>query len=284
MTSLRDALAALSRQVAGDTRSHGRAVERARLGRVEQLASSPGTLSARVSSPAGSTQITVHAPSLPASSWSRLARGLAQSVGRFAELAEGALPDDAVLQDLLGAPLVPEAEAVTWEPDDRVAAAAVLQRLAMTADTAGVLAWRGRNVDDLMAEVRSVRGGTAFVVEEADSPDPTRSPAPLPSTHITLSPPVEPEALVRSLGPSPVLGVTDAVRNAAEFAWNLAAGASEEPLSDAVLVAELRALGMATAIELADRLGVGTPDVEPILDALHSAGTVLRAGDRYRAA
>jgi hypothetical protein len=122
------------------------------------------------------------------------------------------------------------------------------------------------------------------VVEEADVVDPTRAPGPLPSTPITLAPPVEPEALIRSLGPAPVRGMTEAVRNAAEFAWNLAAGAGEEPLSEAVLVAELRALGMATAPELADRLGVGTTEVEPVLAALHSAGTVLRAGDRYRAA
>lgn len=284
MTSLGDRIASLARHVAGDPRGHGRAVELARLGRVEQLAATPGTLAARVTSPAGSTQVTVQAPTLPEESWTRLARGLAQSVGRLAELAEGSLPDDSVLEELLAESLIPEADTLTWDADDRVAAAAVLQRLAATPDTGIVLAWRGRTANEVMADVRRARGGVPPVVEEAAVADPTRSPAPLPATPITLAPPVEPESLVRSLGPAPVRGVADAVRNAAEFAWNLAAGAGEEPLSEAVLVAELRALGMATAVELADRLGVASPDIEPVLDALHSAGTVLRAGDRYRAA
>ena len=281
-----EALAALARSIAGGTRNHGRAQELARIGRVQDLTGAGGELRGVVRTPASDFDVVVTAAPIDPKGWSRLADALADRVEHLAALASGDLPPVDVIEDALTDPLVPEASDLDWTPADPILAAALLIRLAATVDNDAVvlLGWRGQATDQLVHAVRARRGAVGHVVAEADVADPTASPDGVPQGVIALAPPVEPEALVRSLGQAPVSGIVDAVRAAAEFAWQVAAGAGQEAASDAVLLAELRGLGAATAADLAERLGIDADDVARTLEDLHGQGRVLRAGHRYRAA
>lgn len=276
----------LARAIAGTTRRHGQAVELARIGRVEDLAAAAGELRGRVRQPAGETEVVIRAPLIDATAWECLADALAASVQHLATLADGRLPPEDVIEGALTEPLVPDVDALDWSSTDPILVAAVVVRVAARTDQelGLLLAWRGQPTNELVEAVRTRRGTSSRLVPEAGADDPTASPGGTPNEAILLAPPAEPEALVRSLGPAPVPGVVDAVRAAAEFAWQLAAGAGDDIASDAVLLAELRGLGAATATDLAARLGIEADAARHALDELHAEGRVLRAGDRYRAA
>ena len=284
--SLRDQLELLARAVAGTTRNHGQAVELARLGRVREVAAVRGELRCRIERPAGETDVRITAPPATEAAHERLVAALAARVDHVATLVGGDLPSATDVEKLLGEPLVPDREHLTWSPQDPVPAAALLARLASGRD-AGldvVLAWRGIPADRLLADVRAQRSPSDELVPAAGVDDHTASSGGPPRAVVTIAPPVEPEALVRSLGPAPAPGIVEAVREAAEFAWRVAAGAGNEAASESVLLAELRGLGTATAVELATRLGIGVDTAEQVLADLHADGQVLRAGDRFRAA
>ncbi|MDX1510215.1 MAG: hypothetical protein R3249_02620 [Nitriliruptorales bacterium] len=284
--SLGAQLYVLARGVAGSTRNHGQAVELSRLGRVQDMAAGRGELRCTIRRPAGRTDVRMTAPPVSDDAIERLVAALADSVEHVATLVGGDLPPASVVAELLGEPLVPDWADVAWSPDDPVLAAALLVRLGSGGDGGLelLLAWRGIPADRLLADVRARRSPSDELVAGAAVDDPTAAPGGPPRAVVTIAPPVEPEALVRSLGPVPAPGIIEAVREAAEFAWRVAAGAGNEAASESVLLAELRGLGTATAEELATRLGIAIESAEQVLAGLHADGQVLRAGDRFRAA
>ena len=275
----------------------------ARRGGVEDLKVAPGQVGATVvTDRVRPYHVQLRCPTASLAQWEAAAAALRDQLRFTAVLLNGQLP--AALADTLAhhdVDLLPQFTdiEVACDCDDvgpwcrhatavHAATAALLDR-----DPTILLTLRGRSRDDLLADVRRGRSDSAETSAAIDTS------LGLYAAHgdisqLELRPALadDPAGLLGYLGDPP--GVDDPepmieiIERAAAAAWRLAAGDGAEAADQELLLAELRAQRMASAASLAEALGRDAEEVTEELDALFSAGTVMRTGSgdraRYRAA
>jgi uncharacterized Zn finger protein len=287
----------------------------ARRGAVRRLEVAPGEVTARVD---GSRpmpyRVTLRLPVFSDTQWEDVVAALAGQLRHAAALLDGRMPDD--IDDTLagcGLSLFPKAGdlATTCSCPDHANpckhVAAVHYVLAQTFDDDPFLlpALRGRDQRELLAALRAARTGEGSSAGPAAEDDRLGegirladlhaarlydAPGDLAAVAVHPAPPVDPGASLRRLGP-PSLGgqpVADGLRQivarAADRAWALASGASDDDrpgtagATDDLVLDELRRRGTATARELTDALGRSPDAVRAALRALVAAGAVERSG------
>jgi uncharacterized Zn finger protein len=270
-------------------------------GSVVDLQVAPGLAAAKVQgSRPQPYRVRLRVPELTDEQWQRVAGALAAEVGHAAALVDGRFPDD--VDDLLRGvdvslfPYPGELETACSCPD--VAnpckhAAAVHYVLAeeIDADPFVLTALRGRDRDELLADIEAARAGQEPVEEYGEDFGDGR-PSPLSAATlfeargdlagiaVRPAPGLEPDATLRRLGTPPgfaeadVVALAQAVRRAATTAWALAG----TDVRDDPLLATLRERGSATAGELGEALGTSTAEVRASLNALIAEGLVHRTG------
>lgn len=274
----------------------------ARRGGVEDLEVRPGRIRGRVPEDRVSPYRVELSWAVPdEAAWAAAVAALAGEVRSTAALLDGELPESAaeVLADV-GVPLVPTAgdlgrsctcpERSTW--CRHVAAVHTAAGLAFARDPFLLLTFRGRTRDQLLRELRAVRGEAPEPRADLDlSQGLFAARGDIHAVALAPHPVDDPAALLLQLGDPPGVDdpwpVVQLIERAAGTAWQLAAGDGDAAADEALLLAELRAQRVATAASLATALGREPDDVREQLDALFEAGTVLRTGSgdrtRYRA-
>jgi hypothetical protein len=173
-----------------------------------------------------------------------------------------------------------------------IAAVHTAAGLAFARDPFLLLTLRGRTRDQLLRELRAVRGDAPEPGADLDlSRGLFTARGDIDAVVLAPHPVDDPAALLLHLGDPPGVDdpwpVVQLIERAAETAWQLAAGDGDAAADEALLLAELRAQRVASAASLATALGRDDEDVRAQLDALFEAGTVLRTGSgertRYRA-
>jgi uncharacterized Zn finger protein len=272
----------------------------ARNGSVTELAIAPGVVTARVAGRRPTPyRVSVKIPVFTDAQWTAATDALARQLRHAAALLDGRMPEDIdETLDAVGLSLFPGARELTTKcscPD--VAnpckhVAAVHYTLAQTFDADPFLlpTLRGRDRSALLASLRAVRTGEAT----PESEDTTRTDAGVPIralsarslfeaagdlTAIVARPreAVDPQAVLRRLGPPPGLAslaeLEDGVGRAASRAWRLAQESDDDPL-----LLALRERGSATTAELAAALGKPAAEVRLTLRPLVAEGLVHRTG------
>jgi uncharacterized Zn finger protein len=192
----------------------------ARTGQVIDIVVAAGLVSAQVQgSRVKPYRVRISIAAYDKAQWARLERALAEKAWYAAQLLSGELPDD--LEEVFaqaGLPLFPavgkdmsmDCSCPDWGvPCKHVAAVCYLLAESFDADPFRILAWRGRERDDLLANLRALRSsapkgggsqpGYAALGERLDNffgpsaPIPTYRPAELP-----------PDAVLRQLPPVPL--------------------------------------------------------------------------------
>ncbi|HZX08004.1 SWIM zinc finger family protein [Kribbella sp.] len=255
----------------------------ARRGSVLELTVSPGEVEAVVQgSRVTPYQVTVRIRAFSAAEWDAVLDVVSAQIGRVAALLDGELPPE-VVDDVraTGLDLLPGAGEVLTNcscPDFAVpckhsAAVCYLVADALDDDPFALLLLRGRLRDELLAALRSRRGGTARVVAPPRTPAPKGIPAvaafareqqvvPVPVPPRPLGAPGVPAA-VKVLDPPRSAGVdvrdlvalaTDAARRA----WELASGDANLSLTFEQDLARraAAALGTPELADLAHRAGI----------------------------
>lgn len=274
----------------------------ARRGHVEDLEVEPGVVRGRVREDRVSPyEVTLRWPVPDAATWDAAVVALAAELRFTAALLEGDVPEG--LGDLLadlGVPMVPTEDVLERHCTctDRspwcrhVAAVHAAAGLAFARDPSLLLRLRGRTRDELLRAVRTDRGDHDLAGDGIDlSQGLFAAHADIEAVPLAPHPVRDPAALLRQLGEPPGVAddgpLVDLIERAAATAWRLAAGDGAEAADEELLLAELRAQGVASAASLASALAREEPAVRDQLDALFSAGTVLRTGSgdrtRYRA-
>ena len=296
-------LALLDAAGAGAARRVQRGQALARRGAVEDLQLRPGQVTATVAEDRVSPyRVTIAWPVTDEQGWARATSSLSSSLRHVAALLEATVTRE--LADVLeqaGIALVPELDdlGASCSCPERAEwcrhAAAVLTLAAVQVDRDPALLLRlaGRPHQELLGALRRGEASTSIGDLPVDlSGDHFQARDDLEA--ITLHPALveDPSALLRQLGDPP--GVDDPepllllVERSAAAAWRLAAGDGAAVADEEALLAELRALRVATAASLAAALGREADDVAASLEALFSRGEVLRTGSgertRYRAA
>ncbi|MGI9000498.1 MAG: SWIM zinc finger family protein [Pseudonocardia sp.] len=273
----------------------------ARRGAVHELVVTPGSVTARVhGSRPRPYRVGLRMPVFSDEEWSQVTGALAGQLRHAAALLDGAMPED--VDDTLaavGLSLFPHAgELATTcscpdvaNPCKHVAAVHYVLAQTFDADPFLLPTLRGRDRAALLAGLRAVRSGSAPV--DAAPDEHTGSVALTALSAPTLfsargdlaaigaqphrSP--DPTAVLRRLGTPPGFdaageqALADAVRRAAERAWQLAAAEDGDPL----LVA-LRERGSASTQQLGEALGRPAEEVRAGLRALVADGLVSRTG------
>ncbi len=287
---------------------HARRVQRGhalvRRGLVDDLTIEPGRITGTVPEdrgPPARVELRCRVPD--AAAWRSAVARLSAELRFTAALLEGVLPEgiDEVLADA-GVVLVPELDELEQRCTCReharlcrhVAAVHIAAAIRFDRDPFLLLELRGRTRDDLLQVLRSERGGEVGVPDaELDLSVGLFAPrGDLDAIALRPAPIEDPAALLTHLGPPP--GVSDLtpfvrlVERAAATAWRVAAGDGAAAADEEVLLAELRAQRVGTAVSLADALGRDAEEVRDELDRLFDEGTVMRTGSgtraRYRAA
>lgn len=277
---------------------------------VERLHVDPGCVTARVRDRSGRRlDVAVEVPTFDADQWQGIVEHLGGSLRHAADLVAGRVPVaiEEVAADA-GLELFPADVTVRCECGDAPAcshAAGVHRAVgeALRGDPSLLLTLRGRDRTELLATLRARRAGAdaeavasrtrreSVPLEEIPVATFYEAPGTLADVRLQPEPPHEPAALLRRLGEPP--GVDDTghlerlVEIAADTAWKLAAGEGAQVADEELLLAELRARGMATGREVAGALGWPVERTREVLDRLYEDGTLLRMGSgeaaRYRA-
>lgn len=286
------------------TRSIQRGQALFRRGAVEDLTLDAGEITGRVRENRGELARVVIAWPLPsADAWDDVVDRLAGEVRFSAALLDGSLPDglDATMAGL-GLRIVPRFEDLALRCSCRernpvcrhVAAVHAAAGALIGRDPFSLFRLRGKSRDELLSEVRSLRGesdgelaiGGLDLSRGLDAAQGDLDAIPLHPQLVE-----DPAALFRHLGPPP--GVEDEepiarlIERAAAAAWRLAAGDGAEAADEELLLAELRAQKVASPSSLAAALGRDAKGIREELDRLFSEGAVMRTGSgeraRYRA-
>lgn len=267
----------------------------ARRGAVEDLSIRPGIVVGRVRDDRLSAEeVSLRWAEPSAAAWDRAIEGLAGEVRVVAALLDDTLDLDAAPPlARLGIDLVPASLralelrcscAATTAPCPHQAAVLVAAAVRFDRTPALLLRLRGRDRDEVLRAVRAERGaGDPPPLLELDAPDGLEAArGDLDAIEVRPQLADDPGALLDHLGEPP--GVDDltaliaTVERAAATAWRLAAGDGAEAADEELLLAELRAQRVASAASLAAALGREVEDVTAHLDALFTAGDVLRTG------
>lgn len=267
----------------------------ARQGSVEGLVVAPGAVTGTVVERLGApAEVAVGWRQAPRTAWRQATAMIAGRVGLTASLYERRISGD-VAQVLAeaGVPLVPASLADLDMRCDRgdgpwcrhgfAVLGAFVAR--MRVDAASVLRLRGRDVDELVRDVRRHRGGSGGPQR------PVEGHGELAGIAVRPRLAEAPSWLLRELGMPP--GLEDQVdlsrimADAAAMAWNLASGDGADAADEQLVLAELRARHAASAQDVAEALGIAEPTTRLVLDDLYRRGLVLRTGSgdraRYRA-
>jgi uncharacterized Zn finger protein len=289
----------------------------ARRGAVRRLEVAPGEVTARVDgSRAVPYRVRLRLPAFSDAQWEEIVAALAGQLRHAAALLDGRMPDD--IDDTLagcGLSLFPKAGDLATtcscpdhaNPCKHVAAVHYVLAQAFDDDPFLLPTLRGRDQHALLAELRAARtgagsapepeiddGGSASGIRLADLHAGRLYDAPGDLAAVAVQPaaPTDPGASLRRLGPPPLGGPATAdalqqiVARAADRAWELVSGTSEDdgpgPAgvgdADAPVLDELRSRGTATARELAEALGRPPEDVRAALRSLVAAGVAERSG------
>lgn len=226
--------------------------------------------------------------------WQRAATALAGQVGLTASLLEHRLTPEIVdTLEAVGVQMVPSSldeldltcgcDQAGWCIHGFALLHAWVARLQVDATLALRLA--GRDVAQLLAEVRKARGDAADVREPRP---PTGS-----IEGVTVRPrrAAQPGWLLDDLGWAPGFDGSGAlhhlVADAAQMAWQLASGEGAEVADEQLLLAQLRARHGASATVLAEAVGLDVAEVQQLLEQMYAQGLILKTGSamaaRYRA-
>lgn len=275
----------------------------ARRGSVHDLTVAPGQVTARV---AGSRprpyRVSLGLPVFTDDGWQQAIAALAGQLRHAAALLDGQLPPDVdEVFGGVGLSLFPRPGELSTRcscpdaanPCKHVAAVHYVLAQTFDADPFLLPALRGRDRATLLAALRAARTG-AEPVKAGPGDDPAAdvalsalsaaglfdARADLAAIALHPHPAPDPTAGLRRLGPPPATDaaaeevLADAVRRAAERAWQFAtASDNEDPL-----LAALRAAGTASSHELSDELGRPVADVRAGLRELVAAGLAQRTG------
>ncbi|MBS4728800.1 SWIM zinc finger family protein [Mycobacterium sp. SM1] len=153
----------------------------ARQGQVIALEVDPGLVSAEVQgSRARPYRVRIQIPAFGKSEWSRVERRLAENAWYAAKLLAGEMPED--IEDVFagfGLSLFPAtARELSLDcacpdyavPCKHLAAVFYLLAESFDDDPFAILAWRGREREDLLANLSAVRAGGAPVADRAEQP------------------------------------------------------------------------------------------------------------------
>jgi uncharacterized Zn finger protein len=275
----------------------------ARRGAVDQLELRPGRITAKVSDDQPRPyDVVLRWPVADEGTWQAAVTTLSSELRFTAALLDGDLPEEAeaVLAEA-GVRLVPRLDEVAFTcPCDaeglcpHVVAAWTSVGAVLDRDVFSLLRLRGRDRDTLLTALRHERGAGAAPAD--DGLDLRHGlfeqRGELEDIELHPAPSTDPAGLFRQLGEPP--GVDDErpfeqlIERAAATAWRLAAGDGSEAADEELLLAELRAQRVGTAVSLAEALGRDVEEVRDELDRLFSDGTVMRTGSgdgaKYRAA
>lgn len=287
------------------TRSIQRGQALFRRGAVEDLALDAGEITGRVRENRGElARVSLAWPLPPPDAWRDVVDRLAGEVRFSAALLDGLLPDglDATMAEL-GLRIIPRFDDLTLRCSCRernevcrhVAAVHAAAGALIGRDPFGLFRLRGKSRDELLSEVRAMRGepdGDLAIGGLDVSRGLTVAQGDLDAIPLHPEHAADPAALYRHLGPPP--GVEDEepiarlIERAAAAAWRLAAGDGAEAADEELLLAELRAQKVASPSSLASALGRDADGIREELDRLFSEGAVMRTGSgeraRYRAA
>lgn len=252
--------------------------------------------------------VTITVPVIPMDVWPDLLDALGASLRPVATLLAGDLPDE--LERFTASrelELFPnEIEVHTTDgvsPWRSISAAWYAFVRRCDADPFTLLELHGRSRAHVLAELRNRRSGNrdaALTIPTADGVEVVEGlratgmwdagPG-LGAVEVHPHPPEDPTVMLRHLGDPPGMrderGLEEILWRAAETAWTLAADEGSDEADEELLLAELRARGMATAQQLADATGWDPARATEVLDRLYGEGTIMRGGSggnaRYRA-
>ena len=297
--------AVLEEAGASGTRSIQRGQALFRRGAVEELVLEAGEITGRVRENRGElARVSLTWPLPPPDAWRVVVERLAGEVRFSAALLDGTLPQglDVTMAEL-GLRIVPRFDDLTLRCSCRertvmcrhVAAVHAAAGALIGRDPFGLFRLRGKSRDELLSEVRALRGesdGDLAIGGLDLSRGLTVAQGDLDAIPLHPENVEDPAALFRHLGAPP--GVEDEepiarlIERAAAAAWRLAAGDGAEAADEELLLAELRAQKVASPSSLAAAIGRDADGIREDLDRLFHAGAVMRTGSgeraRYRAA
>jgi uncharacterized Zn finger protein len=289
--------------VSADTARHAKEVLQGealfRRGAVSDLVINAGVARATVSDRNDTATVTCHVAVLSHTMWEQLAAVVAEQLRFTAALLRHQFP--AVLHERLRAHdvhMFPTHEDMTFHSD--VLGAGVNRHTVALHRAVGVridrdpnvlFGLRGRDIEQIVKAVSTQRGDLAAMTDVTETPVSAQIAA---LTGLVLHPRLveDPAWLLAKLDePPPVVAfdaLAQAVHRAASVAWRIAAGDGADAADTELLLAELRARRIGTALALADAIGQDVDTVATQLDVLFDAGVVLRTGTppnvKYRVA